>query len=56
MQFVATGYTRHCVAEPIEFRAVCDSVRGESYIEKALHAVHAAADGNELWNKTTKHL
>ena len=50
MQFVAPGYARQCVAEPIEVGGVCDSARGESYVEEALHAVHAAADGNELWN------
>ena len=27
-----------------------DSVIGESYVEYALHAFHAAADGDELWN------
>ena len=50
MQFVATGYTRHCITEPIEFGDVCDSARGDSYVEEDLHAVHAAADGDELWN------
>ena len=56
MQFVATLYTRHCYVKHIEVGSICDSVRGESYIEEALHAVHAAADGDELWNKTTTHL
>ena len=50
MQFFATGYARHCVAEPIEFGGICDSARGESYVDEAFHAVQAAADGDELWN------
>ena len=50
MQFVAIEYARHCIAEPIEVVGVSDSVRGESYVEEVLHAVDAAADGDELWN------
>ena len=50
MQFVAIGYARHYVADPIEVGGVCDSARGEFYVEQALHSVHAAADGDELWN------
>ena len=50
MQFVATGYARHCVDEPIEIGGVSDSARRESYIEEALHAILAAAEGDELWN------
>ena len=50
MQFVATGYARHCIVKPIEVGGVCDSARGESYVEEASHAVHAAADSDGLWN------
>ena len=49
MQFVATGYARHCVTASIEVGGVCDSAGGESYVEEALHAVHTAADCGELW-------
>ena len=55
MQFVTTRYARRCIAEPIEVGGVCDSARGDSYVEEtlhAVHAVHAVADGNELWNYT----
>ena len=50
MQFVATEYARHFVAEPIKVGGVCDSARGVSYVEEALHAVHAAADSDKLLN------
>ena len=50
MPFVATGYAKYCVAELIEVKGVCDSARGESYVQEALHVVHAAADVYELWS------
>ena len=49
MQFVATEYSKHCVAKPIEIGGIYDSARGESYVEEALYAVHAAADDDKLW-------
>ena len=50
MQFVVTGYASHCIVKSIKVGDVCDSARGEFYVEETLHAVHAAADGDEQWN------
>ncbi|GFU10403.1 hypothetical protein TNCV_3514791, partial [Trichonephila clavipes] len=48
-QVVFTDHGMCCVPEHIEVGGVCDTVKLESYEEKALHVIDDSTDGDKPW-------